>query len=191
MKTAKKKLTPKQERFIAEYPIDLNATQAALRAGYAKNGVRVTGHRLLTNPNIIEAISKTAHKRAEKLEINARRILLEMLRLATSDMRRCFDEDGNLLPIKELPRDVAACISGFEIVRRHTGEDEPEEYVHKIRTWDKNTALTNLAKHLGLFAPQEINVNIDDERALDREIEDLVTGLFVRGKDRDKGSPQV
>ena len=49
-------MTTKQELFIVEYLKDFNATQAAIRAGYAENGAAVTGHELLRNPNIQEII---------------------------------------------------------------------------------------------------------------------------------------
>ena len=64
-------MTPKQERFVEEYLIDLNATQAAIRAGYAKTNADVTGPRLLGNVGIAEAIKAGQEKKAEKLDITA------------------------------------------------------------------------------------------------------------------------
>ena len=63
------KLTAKQERFVAEYLIDLNATQAAIRAGYAEKGAAVEGSRLLANPKVAAAVAAAKAERTERTEI--------------------------------------------------------------------------------------------------------------------------
>jgi phage terminase small subunit len=69
------KLTPKQERFVGEYLIDLNATQAAIRAGYSAKTAEQQGYQLLQIPSVSELIAKGAQKRAEKAEITAQDVL--------------------------------------------------------------------------------------------------------------------
>lgn len=76
-----KTLTPKQTRFIQEYMLDLNATQAAIRSGYAKNGAEVTGSRLLRNPKLAEALASAKKERAESLKIDADWVLKELVSL--------------------------------------------------------------------------------------------------------------
>jgi len=144
-------LNAKQRQFVAEYLVDLNATQAAIRAGYSPKTANRQGHRLLTNADISAAVEKRAEERLRATNIQADRVLQELGRLCTSDVRDLFDEHGNLLPIHELPDELAAAVAGIEVVMRSKGRDEPPEYVHKVRLWDKNTALTNLAKHYGLL----------------------------------------
>ena len=68
-------MNPRQKKFIEEYLIDLNATAAARRAGYAENGIRVTGHRLLTDPNIAAAIAKRQKKLQAETEITQEWVL--------------------------------------------------------------------------------------------------------------------
>lgn len=68
-------MTPKQERFVAEYLIDLNATQAAIRAGYSAKTAVVQGSRLLTNANVAAAVAAARTKVAGKLEVTADRVI--------------------------------------------------------------------------------------------------------------------
>lgn len=76
-----KKLTAKQEMFVKEYLIDLNATQAAIRAGYSKDTAKEIGCENLTKPNIADAIAKAKSKRAQKLDITADQIALNIIRI--------------------------------------------------------------------------------------------------------------
>jgi len=145
-------MTPKQERFVAEYIVDLNATQAAIRAGYSVKTARAIGFENLTKPHISDAVARAQSERLDEMNVEAGVVLRELSRLATSDLRQLFREDGSLLPIDEMPDEVAAAISSIEVVTTYpNGKDEPPEYVKKVRLWDKNTALTNLAKHFGLL----------------------------------------
>lgn len=77
------KLTPKQERFVSEYLIDLNATQAAIRAGYSEKTARQAGSENLSKPDIAEAIAAKADKAAEKLDLSAERVLRGLFEEAT------------------------------------------------------------------------------------------------------------
>ena len=65
------KLTPKQARFVEEYLVDLNATQAAIRAGYSESTARAIGHENLTKPDIQEAIAEARGKQQQRTEITA------------------------------------------------------------------------------------------------------------------------
>jgi phage terminase small subunit len=78
---AEKKLTTKQEMFCKEYLIDLNGTQAAIRAGYSEDSARTEASRLLTNDNIQEYIAKLKSEREEKLEINAQWVLEQAVKV--------------------------------------------------------------------------------------------------------------
>ena len=80
-------LTPKQERFVAEYLIDLNATQAAIRTGYSAKTAEVQGSRLLSNAKIKAAIDAGRQKTAEKLQITREMVLAEYMMLAFCDPR--------------------------------------------------------------------------------------------------------
>ncbi|MBA8838348.1 phage terminase small subunit [Ochrobactrum sp. RH2CCR150] len=81
-------LTAKQERFVAEYLIDLNATQAAIRAGYSEKTAQQQRSRLLLNVLVQEAIAKGREKTAAKLEITKERIVDELAKIAFADIRK-------------------------------------------------------------------------------------------------------
>lgn len=170
-----KKLNDKQRQFAKEYIVDLNATQAAIRAGYSKKTARIQGCKLLTHPNIAEFIQKLKEKRAAKLEITQDRVLQEMARVAFSDLRKTLTENGHLKNPDEWDDDTAAAISSMEVVRNsRSGEDEdgnPEiEFTHKIKVYDKNSALEKLGRHLGMFNDKldltgDLNINVIDNFA--------------------------
>lgn len=151
-------LNEKQAKFVAEYLVDLNGKQAAIRAGYSVNGAEVTASKLLRHPKVSAALAKVQEQQLKRVAIRADDILLELLRLAKSDVRQLFDETGHLKPIHELSDDAAAALSGVEILREKTTvkgtdvfETTVEESVRKIKLWDKPKALEILARHLGLL----------------------------------------
>lgn len=151
------KLAPKQQRFVEEYLVDLNATQAAIRAGYAPRSAVVTASRLLTNANISQAIQVKQLKRSERTEITADRVLQELARIGFADVRDLFvwdEERAAYVPSRDLTDDQAAAISSIEAETvRYTREDGTEEtkIKLKLRTYDKVAALDKIAKHLGMF----------------------------------------
>jgi phage terminase small subunit len=143
-------LTPLQLRFVDEYLIDLNAKQAAIRAGYASKGAAVQGFRLLTNANVAVAIQARQVDRSKRTDITQDRVLQEFAKIAFGDVRGLFDAAGNLRQPHELSDDDAARVASIEVVTKSIG-DGAVEYVHKIRAWDKIAALTQLGRHLGMF----------------------------------------
>jgi phage terminase small subunit len=146
-------LTPQQERFCQEYIIDLNATQAAIRAGYSEKTANQQGPRLLVNVGIAARVAELPKTVADKAGITALGVLQEFKRVAMADFRELFDENGQLRPIKDLPDDLAASLASIEVERRVDGHGEEAEvyHVHKVKRWDKLRALESLAKHLGLL----------------------------------------
>ena len=82
---AERKLTPKQQKFVAEYLIDLNATQAAIRAGYSAKTAKEQAARLLTNANIAAELEKRRGKIEKKLEISQEKVIAELAAIALSN----------------------------------------------------------------------------------------------------------
>lgn len=170
-----RKLTPKQAMFVDEYLVDLNATQAALRAGYSEQTAYSIGQENLKKPEIASAIQAAADKRSERTQITADKVLTEIGKLAFADIRKLFDDQGRLLPVHMLPEEVAAAISSIEVVTSRIPGTDPVEVEHtsKIRFWDKRGSLELLGKHLKLFgetAPQ-VNVNVQVATMI-RELDD-------------------
>lgn len=155
---ADKKLTPKQRRFVDEYLIDLNATQAAIRAGYSPKTANEQGARLLANVSIAKAIQEARDKQQERTEITQDRVLLEYARIAFFDPRKLFRSDGSPKPVEELDTDTAAALAGLEVREEFEGAGENRTFVgytKKYKLANKLGALDSLAKHLGLFEPKE------------------------------------
>ncbi len=146
-------LTPKQERFVREYLVDLNGTQAAIRAGYSKHTAESQASRLLGYAKVKAAVADGMKRREEKLELKAERVLQELMRVAFVDLRQAFDADGRLKPVHELPEDVARALASLESDEVLPGQegDGPGGIVRKVRLHDKLKALELLGKHLELF----------------------------------------
>ena len=165
----KKKLTKKQLRFIQEYPIDFNGTQAAIKAGYSKNRADQTAYRLLRKVEIQEAIQKRIKKISDKLDLTQERIIQEYARIAFFDIRKLYDENGGLKKITDLDDDTAAAVASISITE--IGDDEDVvSFLKKIRTIDKKGALDSAARILNLFEK-------DNNRNLNLTFEDFVDEL--------------
>ena len=143
-------MNDKQERFVDEYLVDLNATKAAERAGYSKKTAYSQGQRLLKNVEIQKAIQDAQKKLSERTQITQERVLQEYAKIAFFDPKKIFNDDGTLKQIGELDDDVAAVIGGIDVVVNQSDKDEPE-YTKKIKLIDKKGALDSIARHLGMF----------------------------------------
>ena len=157
-------LTPKQSAFVREYLVDLNATQAAIRAGYSARNADKIGSELLGKTRVKAEIQELMDKRAQKVEITSDRVLMEIGKLAFADIRKIFDDQGRLLPVHMLPDEISASVSSVEVVTsKIPGTDPVEvEHVSKIKFWDKRASLELLGRHLKLFTDKiEVDVGAD------------------------------
>ena len=148
------KINNRQRLFIKEYLIDLNATEAAKRAGYSEKTARSQGQRLLTNVDIFSEIQKQIDQRSQTVKIKSEDILKELLILATVDISEAFDGQGKLKNLHEIPESVRRAISSIEIVEEFggTGKNKVQTgWNKKIKFWDKPKSLELLGKHLKLF----------------------------------------
>src|SRR3954468_3995395 len=141
-------LNDRQARFVAEYLADLNATQAAVRAGYSARSAYSTGERLLTNANVAAAIAEAQAARSRRTEVTADRVVLELARVAFGDPRRVVSWGPGgvrLRPSAELADEEAAIVA-------EVGETTTKEGGSlRVKTVDKLGALRLLGQHLGMF----------------------------------------
>jgi len=155
MEQKPKKLTPKQARFVDEYLCDLNATQAAARAGYSARTANEQGSRLLANVSVRSALSEAMKAREKRTHITQDRVLKELARLAFSDIRKAFKEDGTLKLPQDLDDDTAAAMAGIDTITSsvHGGDEEAPLSLttKKVKIADKNAALTLAMRHLGML----------------------------------------
>lgn len=149
-------LTEKQKRFCEEYIIDLNATQAAIRAGYSRDTAGSIGHENLKKPEIQEYLSQRQLELQEATGITQKKVLEEYAKVAFLDIRRFYTTDGALKPINELDDESAGALACVEVYEERISDVDADENVtagmtKKIKTYDKVKALDSLARHLGLF----------------------------------------
>lgn len=151
-----KALTPKQERFVAEYLIDLNATAAARRAGYSAKTAEQQGPRLLGNVAVAQAIGRRQAKIAEKLEVTQERVVAELAKLGFANMAdymRAGPDGDPFLDFSALTRDQAAALTEVTVDDFVDGRGEDARAVRRVKfkLADKRAALVDLGKHLGMF----------------------------------------
>lgn len=141
------KLTPKQERFCEEYLIDLNATQAAIRAGYSANTANEQGAQNLAKLSIQEKITELKAERSQRTEITQDRVVKELAAMAfakATDYAQIADVGGKvaimLTPTAQLTKAQQAGIVGIKQTQAGI----------EVKL-DKTKALELLGRHLGMF----------------------------------------
>lgn len=147
-------ITPKKQRFVDEYLVDLNATQAAIRAGYSAKTAHSQGPRLLDDVGVKELIAEAMAKRSESTKITAERVLQELGRVAFFDPRRLLNADGSPKPINELDDDTAAVLAGMDVQEEYVGVGDERRFVgytKKVKMADKVAALSLAMRHLGML----------------------------------------
>jgi phage terminase small subunit len=141
------KLTAKQQRFVDEYLIDLNATQAAIRAGYSTQTAYSIGNENLNKPEIRTRIDKAMAERSKRTGVNADRVILELARIAFVNAPDVVDTK-NATVKEDASDDDTAAISSVK-VKIVDGDFSSVE--REIRFADKLKALELLGKHMGMF----------------------------------------
>lgn len=182
----KQKLTAKQEAFVREYLIDLNATQAAIRAGYAAKWAHKFAPNLMgKNRQVADAIQAALKKRNEKLDITADMVLRELARIAFADTTTAIRiEDGGVVvrDTDDLDEGTRRAISEISETTTANGGTV------KIKFHDKTRALELLSRHLGLLndrlsidARAEVTCDADTAALLkDPESRKLLAALYAR-----------
>lgn len=162
---AGKPLNDKQRRFVEEYLVDLNATQAAIRAGYSSKTARVIAAENLAKPAIAAAIAEAQAKRSAKTGITAERVLTELGRIAFVDLSNAFHEGGGLKSLDQMDEDTRRAVAGLEVTSL-TEDGEHIGTLKKLKMTDKLGALNTLAKHFGLVQDKlKLGVDPDDPLA--------------------------
>lgn len=144
-----RKLTDKQQRFVEEYLIDLNATQAAIRAGYKRSEYTDTNAtKILENTRVAEEIEKRMAERSKRTGINQDRVVQELAKLAFVNPADVIDlNTATVLP--SASDDDLACIASVKVKRTTKGKSVIEE--REVRFYDKKDSLVQLGRHLGMF----------------------------------------
>ena len=144
-------LTPKQQRFVEEYLIDLNATQAAIRAGYSEKTAAVIGAENLIKPNIAKAIAEAEAKREERVQIDADYVLKRLVEIDQMDVLDIMDDQMKILPLRDWPKIWRQYISNIENLEL----TDADGVFKKIKWPDKVKNLELLGKHVSVGAFKE------------------------------------
>lgn len=146
----------KRDVFVEEYLIDLNATQAAIRAGYSVKTANEQGARLLANVSVQTKIAKAMAERSKRTGINQDRVVLELARIAFVNPQNLIDtKDASVRP--DATEDDLACIQSVK-VKAMDGE-KGSSIEREVKLNDKMKALELLGKHLGMWN-DKIDVNV-------------------------------
>ncbi|WP_247522984.1 terminase small subunit [Bradyrhizobium sp. 145] len=153
-------LTPKQARFVQEYLLDLNATQAAIRAGYSQRTAQEQGSQLLSHPGVVAAIDAAKLKRSERTEVDADWMLRRLVEEAEADLADLYDARGDLKPIELWPEIWRqGLVAGVEIDALYEGAGDDRRqigHVKKIKLSDRLRRLELIGKHIRVNAFQEV-----------------------------------
>ncbi len=164
-------MTHKQRRFVEEYLVDLNATQAAIRAGYVPNSAEKNSYALLKKPEVAAAIRQAMEQRSERTQISQDQVLRELAAIAFAKVtdHTCVAEDGavRIAPTDGLSEQQRRAIAGIKVSR----------YGVQVSNYDKMKALELLGKHLGMFGSKE-EAEVEENNLLEmllEETEDMDT----------------
>ncbi|UEH06680.1 terminase small subunit [Pseudomonas sp. HN8-3] len=157
-------LTQKQRLFVDEYLIDLNATQAAIRAGYSKRTAGQIGDENLKKPQIAQAIKEAMDSRSQRVQINADYVLNRLVEIDQLDVLDILRDDMSFKPLSEWPKGWRQYLVGFDIAEMFEGSGEDRSMVglmKKIKWPDKVKNLELLGKHVAVSAFREqVEVNV-------------------------------
>ena len=164
-------LTAKQKRFVAEYMLDLNATQAAIRAGYSQRRASEIAYQLLQKTPVQDAIAAAQEIREKRLDITADRVVAELARLAFADTTTAVRIEGGRVVVQdtdEMDENTRRAISEISETKTLNGG------TLKIKFHDKVKALELLSRHLGILN-DKLSVNAKTEVSCDEGLEALLS----------------
>lgn len=138
---------PRRRKFIAALIANGgDKTKAAIEAGYSPRSAATMGSRLAKHPEVAVALRQAQDLLAAKLELKAEDVLSEVAAIVHFDVRKLFHADGHLKSVRELDDNTARAISTIKVRQNVLGET-----IIEIKAADKNTAIGNAMRHLGLF----------------------------------------
>lgn len=162
------KLTDKQQCFVDEYLIDLNATQAAIRAGYSAKTADQQGSRMLANVKVKQAVAEKQAQRSKRTGVNQDRVVLELAKVAFAKMTDIVDSKGRIK--EDASPDDLACIESIKY--KESDNEYGGSVEREVKIASKLKALELLGKHLGMWS-DKFNVTVEKSEKLDDIISQL------------------
>ncbi len=162
-------LTAKQRLFVAEYLVDLNATQAAIRAGYSPKTAQRIGSENLSKPLIQNAIEAAKKERIESARVDANYVLRRLVSIDQMDVQDILNTDGSIKAISDWPKVWRQTVSGVDITEMTASDSESQTQalLKRIKWPDKLKNLEILGKHIEVQAFKEnIGANLSGTCAI-------------------------
>lgn len=158
------RLNLKQRAFVGEYLKDLNATQAAIRAGYSAKTAKQQGARLLTNADVQAALAEAMEARSERTRVDADWLLSRLANESLADIADLYDEMGRVKPVKDWPLVWRqGLVSGIEVESLGDGAGT----VTKIKISDRIKRLELIGRHVDVQAfKDKVEHEVSDAAAL-------------------------
>lgn len=172
----------RQETFCLEAVKDNDYSRAYLAAGYqakTPNARAVGVSQLIKNTNVSKRLEELRTRIATRVEVSRARVLNELGRIAFSDVRKIVGNDGAITDTKDWDDDVAGAVAGIETEKLFEGKGKDRVFVgytQKVKLWDKNSALTNLAKHFQL---------LNEDPAKQGDTYNTIMNFYLPQNDRD------
>ena len=150
--TENKKLTDKQEMFCREYLIDLNATQAAIRAGYSEKTANRVASENLSKLDIQNRVSELKEIRNTQLDVDGTYVLKRLIEWDQLDVLDILTDTGSFKPISEWPKVWRTSISAMDVSTLMKQEEDIETRIMKVKWPDKVKNLELIGKHVDVQA---------------------------------------
>ncbi|WP_264971992.1 terminase small subunit [Pseudomonas aeruginosa] len=145
-------LTKKQRLFVDEYLLDLNATQAAIRAGYSTRRATEIGYQLLQRSEVAQAIQAAMAERSKRTEVEADYVIRRLREIDEMDVLDILEDDGSFRSIRDWPKAWRQFLSGIEIAELFEGRGDDRRIagvLRKVKWPDKLRNLELLSRHVG------------------------------------------
>jgi phage terminase small subunit len=168
------KLTDRQDRFCLEYIIDLNATQAAIRAGYAENSAMEQGHQLLQKTSVLERIKDLKESRSKRTQITADRVIRELAKIGFANIQDYIKTGNEAKDFSKISRRHAAVISSIKVTEIAGADFSKTTTEFKLH--DKLSALEKIGRHLGIY-----------EKDNQQKVQDIKTWVYQAASELEKG----
>lgn len=173
-------LTAKQKQFAEEFIIDLNATKAAIRAGYSEHTAKEIGYENLTKPHIAEYIQQLMDERSNRTQVKADRVLEEYAKIAFADIKNflSFRTEKAMVGVDEEDDEGKPLYDYRQVIEMKPSEEVDGTMISEVsinakgvfsfKLHDKKGALDSIAKHLGMFKEEvkhtgEIALTFEDQ----------------------------
>jgi phage terminase small subunit len=156
MRMKVRKLTKKQKLFVVHLPqANWVGSEAVRRAGYRVKDDQSAceiAYQLLQLTPVKEAVERESERQLQKVGVKTEIVLSRMARIGFADIRKIFGPNNTLLDVKDWPDDIVPAVAGIEVFEEYQGKGEDRVLIghtKKVRLWDPNPSLTNMAKNVG------------------------------------------